>query len=481
MSLQLYDTLSRSVRAFRPVEDGRVGMYLCGMTVDARPHIGHLRGGVNFDVLFRWLRRSGYDVTYVRNVTDIDDKILARAATAGEPWWALAARNERVLGAGYDLLGCWRPTIEPRATGHIPEMIAMISRLISAGHAYAADGDVYFDVASWPSYGALSGQRMDEMQQGESIAPGKRNPVDFTLWKGAKPDEPATANWDTPWGPGRPGWHLECSAMAGKYLGRAFDIHGGGIDLTFPHHENEIAQSRADGQEFASYWLHNAWVTLAGEKMSKSLGNVLAVETVTELVRPVELRYYLLAPHYRSTIAYSEESLLDAAKAYRRLEDFVLRATEHLAGEQSAGGADADSSADPAAATVCAEFTEAMDDDLSVPRALAAIHDVVREGNAAVRSGDVTATAGALSSVRGMMSVLGVDPLDPQWTGAAAGGDDQRLREVVDALVGVTLSMRQDARARKDFATADALRDQLKAAGVIVEDSPRGPRWTLDQ
>ncbi len=467
--MRLYDSLSRSVRDFNPVTEGRVGMYLCGMTVDAAPHIGHLRGGLNFDVLLRWLRHSGYEVTYVRNVTDIDDKILRRSAEAGEDWWARASRIEGILRENYALLGCLPPTIEPRATGHVPEMIAMIGRLIAAGHAYAADGDVYFDVASWPAYGELSGQQVEAMQQGESAATGKRSAVDFTLWKGTKEGEPPTASWDTPWGPGRPGWHLECSAMAGKYLGAAFDIHGGGIDLVFPHHENEIAQSRADGQQFARFWLHNAWVTLAGEKMSKSLGNVLSIESVSRIARPVELRYYLATPHYRSTIAYSEDALREAVTAYRRIEDFVVRATERV------GEVEIDKAELPA------EFVEAMDDDLGVPRAVAVIHETLRVGNTALQGTDDDAVRTALRDVRAMLDILGLDPHDPRWT--AGGGSDRqadRLRQVVDALVAGVLTARQDARKRKDFATADALRDQLKTAGVVVEDSPSGPRWTLE-
>jgi cysteinyl-tRNA synthetase len=454
--------MSRSVRDFEPVTPGRVGMYLCGVTVQGVPHIGHLRSGLNFDVLRRWLEHTDHEVTYVRNITDIDDKILVKAAEEGLEWWALGARNERILTAGYETLGCLPPTYEPRATGHVPEMIEMIKRLIERGHAYAADGDVYFDVASYPEYGALSGQRPEEVQQGETAATGKRSPVDFTLWKGHKPGEPATASWETPWGPGRPGWHLECSAMAGKYLGPVFDIHGGGIDLVFPHHENEMAQSRADGQEFSRYWLHNAWVTMSGEKMSKSLGNTLSIEAVTSLVRPVELRYYLLAPHYRSTIEYSEDALKEAATAYRRIEGFVERAVERLGSEDRA-------------AIVPRAFRAAMDDDLGTPQALALVHEAVRAGNAALAEGRDEDVYEAYAGVRVMLDILGLDPLDPRWR----SGSDDRLREVVDALVRVTLDARQAARARKDFAAADAVRDQLKAAGVVVEDTPAGPRWTL--
>jgi cysteinyl-tRNA synthetase len=456
--------MSRSVRDFEPVTPGRVGMYLCGVTVQGAPHIGHLRSGLNFDVLRRWLEWGGLEVTYVRNITDIDDKILVKADEEGLPWWALGARNERILTAGYETLGCLPPTYEPRATGHVPEMIQMIGRLIERGHAYAADGDVYFDVASYPEYGALSGQRPDEVQQGETAATGKRSPIDFTLWKGHKAGEPETASWETPWGPGRPGWHLECSAMAGKYLGPVFDIHGGGIDLVFPHHENEVAQSRADGQEFSRYWLHNAWVTLSGEKMSKSLGNTLSIEHVTQIARPVELRYYLLAPHYRSTIEYSEDALREAATGYRRIEGFIERAVERL----GVGAAEP--------VHVPDEFAAALDDDLGTPQALAVVHEHVRAGNAALADGADAAVLGALGAVRGMLAVLGLDPLDPRWSG---GGSGERMRDVIDALVHVTLDARQAARARKDFAAADAIRDQLKAAGVVVEDTPAGPRWTL--
>ncbi len=304
MSLRLHDTATRAVRDFVPLEPGRASLYLCGATVQAAPHVGHIRSGVNFDVLGRWLRASGYDVTFCRNVTDIDDKIIAKGADEGRPWWSVATQFEREFGWAYDVLGCTRPTIEPRATGHVPEMIELMHALIEAGHAYAVDGDVYFDVRSFPEYGALSGQRPDEMlAAGDSAGDTrKRDPRDFALWKSAKAGEPS---WATPWGRGRPGWHLECSAMAHKYLGEAFDIHGGGLDLIFPHHENEIAQSKSLGQPFAQYWLHNAWVTTSGEKMSKSLGNSLLVKEVVHRVRPIELRYYLVSAHYRSMIEFS--------------------------------------------------------------------------------------------------------------------------------------------------------------------------------
>ena len=462
MSLRLYDTARREVRPFEPLVPGQAGVYLCGATVQAPPHIGHLRGGINFDVLRRWLERQSYDVVFVRNVTDVEDKILARARAEGVPWWAVAARNERAFTAAYDALGCLPPTVEPRATAHVPEMIALIRRLIESGHAYAAGGDVYFDVASFPAYGALSGQRVEHMLAGadSEAETAKRDPRDFALWKGVKPGEPA---WETPWGAGRPGWHLECSAMAEKYLGPAFDIHGGGIDLVFPHHENEIAQSKAAGGEFARYWLHNAWVTMSGEKMSKSLGNSLLVTDMLTRFRPVELRYYLCAPHYRSTIEYSDEAVREAATAYGRIEGFVRRASE-LVGP-----------VDPAAAPLCADFSAAMDDDLGVPQALAAVHELVREGNRLLAAGNAAALTGALGSVRAMLGVLGLDPLDAHWD----TGSGDRLRPVVDALVAVALEQRQAARARRDFAAADAIRDSLSTAGVAVEDTPDGPRWAL--
>ena len=468
VSLQLYDTATRSVRAFEPLEDGKVGIYLCGATVQAAPHIGHIRSGLVFDVLQRWLTYRGYDVTFVRNVTDIDDKILAKSAEAGMPWWAWATRYERSFTDAYDVLGCQRPTHEPRATGHVTEMVTLMDALIAAGHAYVAgdeSGDVYFDVRSWPRYGELSGQRLDDMEAATDADPrGKRDPRDFALWKGSKPDEPATASWPTPWGPGRPGWHLECSAMAGKYLGDAFDIHGGGIDLRFPHHENELAQSAAAGGEFARYWVHNAWVTTAGEKMSKSLGNSLLVSEIVRRVRPIELRYYLVAPHYRSNIEYSESALAEAGTAFRRIEGFLERAIETTGLVEPS--------------VVCVEFVEAMDDDLGVPAAVAAIHDVVREGNGLLGSGDSAALRGAVGSVRAMLGVLGLDPFAEPWA-SRAGGEGDSLRSVVDGLVGLLLDERARARTARDFAAADAIRDRLAALGVAVEDTPAGPRWTV--
>jgi cysteinyl-tRNA synthetase len=464
VSLRLYDTGTRSQREFVPLVPGFVSIYLCGLTVQGPPHIGHARNYVTTDILRRWLEYSGYAVRYVRNVTDIDDKILAKSIESDEPWFAIGYRNERAIARAEQILGCTPPTYEPRATGHIPEMIELIHRLVDSGHAYATDGDVLFDVRSWPRYGELSGQRVDEMQPaGDSAGRArKRDPRDFALWKGHKPDEPATAAWSTPWGSGRPGWHLECSAMATKYLGATFDIHAGGLDLLFPHHENEQAQSQAAGDGFARYWVHNAMLNLSGEKMSKSLGNVLGVAELALQWRPVELRYYLGSAHYRSVMEYSEAALAEAAAAYRRIENFVERAVEVLGGTPPQGVA------------VCAEFAAAMDDDLGVPLALAAVHNTVREGNAALAAGDRTTASGALAAVLTMTGLLGLDPRE--W--AAAGAAD--LRPTVDSLVRVALEQRTAARARKDFAAADAIRAQLADAGVLVEDTPSGPRWTLE-
>ena len=469
MTFRLYDTATREVRDFVPLIKGQVGIYHCGLTVQGAPHIGHIRKEVVFDVLRRWLERSGYQVTVVANVTDIDDKILQKADEAGVPWWALAYANERQLHAAYDVLGCRPPTYEPRATGHVPEMVELMTELVDRGHAYAApdgSGDVYFDVRSWPSYGELSNQRVEDMAPAADADPrGKRDVRDFALWKGHKEGEPVSASWPTPYGRGRPGWHLECSAMAGKYLGPEFDIHGGGLDLRFPHHENELAQSRAAGRGFARWWMHNAMLNLGGSKMSKSVGNTMLVTEVAKRVRPVELRYYLVASHYRSVVEFSFEALEEAAAAYQRIEGFVRRADELVGGTGEDRG------------MACAEFAEAMDADLGVPSALAAMQAVVREGNQLLAGGPSPALRGTLLSVRAMLDVLGVDPLSPTWASASAAGD---LHGVVDRLVAVALEERTQARSRKDYAAADRVRDSLAAAGVVVEDTPSGPRWTLD-
>jgi cysteinyl-tRNA synthetase len=474
VTLHLHDTAARAVREFTPITPGQASVYLCGATVQAPPHIGHLRSAVVFDVLIRWLEASGYHVTFCRNVTDVEDKILRTAQAEGVPPWIVAERNQRAFTSAYDALGCRPPDIEPRATGHIPEMIVLIRRLIGGDHAYQGGGDVYFDVHSYPGYGALSGQRLEAMRPAEDAddTGTKRDPRDFTLWKAAKPGEPS---WETPWGPGRPGWHLECSAMSTKYLGSSFDIHGGGMDLIFPHHENEIAQSRAAGDGFARYWLHNGLLGLAGEKMSKSLGNSLLVTDVLRRVRAPELRYYLVQAHYRSLLEYSEDALEEAAAAYQRIERFVLRASEALMGAAEADGAPG----------LPVSFRSAMDEDLGVPAALAAVHASVRDGNQALSASDKSGVRVSLAQARAMLDVLGLDPLAAPWTGAWAGaaagapGAGQRLHDVLGSLVKLTLQQRDAARARRDYATADVIRDGLDEIGIQVEDTPEGPRWEL--
>jgi cysteinyl-tRNA synthetase len=468
VTLRLYDTAAREIRDFDPVLPGKASLYLCGATVQAPPHIGHIRSGVSFDILRRWLTVSGYEVTFCRNVTDIDDKIIRTAQQQGVPWWAVAEENQRAFTRAYNVLGCLPPDVEPRATGHVPEMIVLMRRLIEAGHAYAAGGDVYFDVGSQPDYGCLSGQRLEHMRAAGDTEgnDAKRDPRDFALWKGIKPGEPS---WETPWGPGRPGWHLECSAMATKYLGGTFDIHGGGLDLVFPHHENERAQSAAAGDGFARYWVHNGLVGIAGEKMSKSLGNSLLVDAMVTEVRPAELRYYLGQAHYRSGIEYSRKALDEAVAAYRRIEGFVVRAAESSADPAASGAA-----TDPA--SIPAPFAAALDDDLGVPQALAVIHDAVHAGNAALAVGDSSGSAKHLIEVRAMLGVLGLDPLSEPWS---ASGGSEGLHEVIGALVAVALDQRQAAKERKDYEAADAIRDGLTAAGIVVEDTPRGPRWGL--
>ena len=466
MTLRLHDTATRETRDFVPLVAGKAGIYVCGLTVQSEPHVGHVRSAVNFDVLRRWLSVSGYDVDFIRNVTDIDDKILAKAAEQGVHWYALAARMKRELDSALAAINVLPPTYEPGATGHVPEIVELIEQLLARGHAYAAEdgsGDVYFDVRSWSSYGELTRQRIEDMEPaGDADPRGKRDPRDFALWKGHKKErEPATAAWPSPWGPGRPGWHIECSAMAGKYLGPAFDIHGGGVDLRFPHHENEQAQSRAAGRPFAAYWLHNAWITTAGEKMSKSLGNSLLVPEVLKRVRGIELRYYIVAAHYRSHVEFSFDALDEAAKGFRRVEDFLDRAAP-VVGSWDAALPDA--------------FVAAMDDDLGTPAAVAVIHDSVREGNRLLADGASDALSRTFGQVVAMLDVLGLNPADEAW---ASGGSDDKLAAVVDALVQGLLAERSAAREAKDWARADTIRDQIAAAGIEVEDTPTGPKWSV--
>jgi cysteinyl-tRNA synthetase len=476
VTLRLHDSKARALLDFTPLVAGQVGIYVCGPTVQSSPHIGHLRSALVYDLLRRWLAFSGYDVTFVRNVTDIDDKILvnaAESAAAGSPeqWWALAYRIELEFTAAYNAIGVMPPTYEPRATASIPEMQEIIQRLIDAGHAYATDdgtGDVYFDTASWPLYGELTHQKLDDMAPAtDSDSRGKRDVRDFALWKGHKEGEPQSAAWQSPWGAGRPGWHIECSAMSTKYLGPRFDIHGGGLDLRFPHHENELAQSHAAGDPFANYWLHNGLVSITGQKMSKSLGNSIFAAELIASARPVVLRYYLGAAHYRSTLEYHDGALEEAEAAVSRIEGFLERAERRLAGTRFAGTAEL---------TVPQEFRDAMDDDLSVPQAIAVIHETVRRGNAALDDEDFALTASLLGEVLAMTDVLGINPLAPEW----ATGKDDLAERALATLVESLVSDRETARKTRDFTTADRIRDELGQAGITIEDTPTGAHWSLD-
>jgi len=458
--LNLYNTADRAVSKFVPLNPGKVGIYLCGATVQAPPHIGHIRSGVNFDILRRWLTAIGYDVTFVRNVTDIDDKILHKAVHEEIPWWAVAMKYERAFTDAYAALNVMPPNYEPRATGHITQMIQLMEILIANGSAYApGNGDVYLEVRKLKSYLTLSNQKLDDLQSADDAdLTYKKDPRDFALWKAAKPGDPS---WPTPWGDGRPGWHLECSAMAHAYLGEAFDIHGGGLDLIFPHHENEIAQSESAGWDFAKIWMHNAWVTTSGEKMSKSLGNSLQVMEILKKVRGIELRWYLGSAHYRSMLEFSFEALEESSVNFRRIEGFLQRAKEILK-------ADIEPS-------ISSQFATAMNNDLAVPQALADISELVRIGNTAITENDVTALRKSASEVRGALGILGCDPFDPIFAES-----NSAKSEVLDGLISLALEQRNAARARKDFAASDAIRDSLTALGITIEDTPTGSRWTVN-
>ena len=454
-ALKLYDTKSRTVSTFKPLTAGKVGVYLCGATVQAPPHIGHIRSGVNFDILRRWLIASGFDVTFVRNVTDIDDKILHKANHEEIPWWQVAMKYERAFTDAYDALNVMPPTYEPRATGHITQMIQLMEKLIENGSAYApGNGDVYLEVRKLKEYLTLSNQKLDDLLPSEDAdLEFKKDPRDFALWKAAKKDEPS---WPTPWGDGRPGWHLECSAMAHAYLGEAFDIHGGGLDLIFPHHENEIAQSNAAGYKFSNIWMHNAWVTTSGEKMSKSLGNSLQVAEILKKVRGIELRWYLGSAHYRSMLEFSFEALAESATSFKRIEAFLSRAESVLGKEVEL--------------LIAPEFAAAMNDDLAVPQALAFIAESMRIGNSSPEDKKVIAkTAG---EIRGALSILGCDPKDAVFAGSKSNDS------AMDGLIKLALDQREAARLRKDFATADQIRDEIAALGITVEDTANGPRWS---
>ena len=455
--LKLYDTARREVSEFKSIAPGKVSIYVCGATVQAAPHVGHIRSGVNFDILRRWLEKSGYATTFIRNVTDIDDKILHKAIHEEMPWWSVAMKYERAFSDAYHALNVLPPTYEPRATGHITQMIELMELLIKNGSAYApGNGDVYLEVRKLKRYLTLSNQKLDDLQSaGDAEDTFKRDPRDFALWKAAKPGEPS---WPTPWGPGRPGWHLECSAMAAAYLGDEFDIHGGGLDLIFPHHENEIAQSEAAGQKFARRWMHNAWVTTSGEKMSKSLGNSLQVMEVLKRVRGIELRWYLGSAHYRSMLEFSFEALDESATAFRRIENFLNRVKET--------GAIIEKAIDPA-------FADAMNDDLAVPQGLALISEWLRTGNSALTKGESALNEASL--IRGALDILGCDPFDPNY-----GTQVKNLDAAVDGLIALLLEQRESARDRKDFKAADAIRDRIIAMGINIEDTPSGPRWSVN-
>ena len=473
--MRFYDSATSSIRDFEPVVPGEARIYYCGATVQGEPHVGHIRSALVFDQLARWMRYRGFKVTTVRNVTDIDDKILAKSVESAQPtytgehpneqWWALAYRYEKVFARAYATLGIDPPTYEPRATGHIPEMFELIQRLIDRGHAYPAlddSGDVYFDVRSWEQYGALTRQSVDDMQDSADADPrGKRDPRDFALWKGYKEGEPLTAAWDSPWGRGRPGWHLECSAMAGKYLGKRFDIHGGGLDLRFPHHENELAQSTAAGDDFANFWMHNGMVTYEGEKMSKSIGNTISPVQMLQQARPLVVRYYLGSAHYRSVLDYRPTSLEEARVAIERVEAFLAASLELMA-------------PDPQERRVPQDFADALDDDMNIPRALAVLHEQTRAGNAALAAG--TDASEFANAVWAMTNVLGLISLMNLDGSGASGAEHQAL----DALIHTILEQRASARAEKDWATADRMRDVLAATGIPVKDGAQGSTWSLN-
>ena len=485
MKQRIYDSRMQQVVDLEPREAGRIGLYVCGPTVQSAPHIGHLRSALVYDQMRRWFTATGHEVTLIRNVTDIDDKILdnARAAQqtgSREQWWALAYRVEREFSAAYDAIGVLPPSYEPRATANVAEMVALIERLVERGHAYAAtdgSGSVYFDTASWPAYGALTRQSREQMEDAadSANAGGKRNPQDFALWKAHREHEPVSASWESPWGRGRPGWHIECSAMATRYLGEEFDIHGGGLDLRFPHHENELAQSQAAGHPFARHWIHNGLVNTGGQKMSKSLGNSLFAADLLAAARPIVLRYFLGSAHYRSVLEFSEHSLAEADAAFSRIESFLERAAELEGAEQiPAPGATG------AAQRLPSAFVEAMLDDFAVPQALAAVHGAVRAGNAAIDSGDAATAVARATELAAMLDVLGLDPRAASWAGAAGGSASEHASaSALDALVQQLANERAEARKNKDFAASDAIRDRLLAAGIALEDTPNGTRWSL--
>ena len=480
MTISLYNTASRTTEQLRPVTDGHVGIYVCGATVQGEPHIGHLRSASVFDQLRRWLLYRGYSVTLIRNVTDIDDKILSKSVEEGRPWFAHAFIYERAFTSAYEALDVLPPSYEPRATGHITEMIDLIGRLIESGHAYPAlddSGDVYFSAASWADYGELTNQKLEDMAPADDAElRGKKDARDFALWKGHKSGEPETASWPAPWGRGRPGWHIECSAMSTKYLGSHFDIHGGGLDLRFPHHENEIAQSRAAGDAFANIWMHSGLLNVGGDKMSKSLGNSIFASDLFARFSPLAVRYFLTGASYRSILEFSPEAMERSAASLERLTNFLQRARQALGTAAPAlpdvGQAYVDRSVD-----VPVEFAAALDDDLGVPKALSVVFASVSEGAKLLDSGtDRQGLARIVAEVELMLDILGVNPSAEAWDGS---GSDAATEAALDALVDALATKRTEAKAAKDYAAADAIRDDLAAAGVVIEDTADGYRYHL--
>ena len=468
MALMLYDTLRRQEVAFVPAEPGRVGMYVCGPTVQGDAHVGHGRAAVVFDVLRRHLAASGLAVRFVQNVTDIDDKIILRARREGVDHAVISTRYARAFERTMELLGVLPPDVRPLATGHLLEMQALITTLIAADKAYAVEGDVFFRVRAFPTYGALSNRRIDELVEGADVVDRdrKEDPLDFALWKSAKPDEPS---WPSPWGPGRPGWHIECSAMAATHLGAGFDIHGGGLDLVFPHHENEIAQHEAaHGTTFARHWVHNGMVRMGDAKMSKSVGNVVGLAEAVEAVGRGPLRLWYLSAHHRSPLTFDDERLDDARAVFGRFVTFVRAARRAAAGAARDG---------VAGATHRDAFIAAMDDDLNAPVAVSVLHQLITDADGPLKAaakGD-PAAQGAVAELADTLVTLGDDVLG---LGIAevldrASALEQRIAPLVDG----ELELRAQARAAKDFAAADAIRDRLAAAGVVVEDTAAGAIW----
>jgi cysteinyl-tRNA synthetase len=474
VKLALFDSKTQSLRAFEPIQAGSVGIYLCGPTVQSAPHLGHLRSALVYDQLSRWLSARGLDVTLVRNVTDIDDKVLDNAKVEGRQWWALAYSYELEFQNAYRRLKISAPTYEPRATANILEMIELIQQLINSGHAYRAEdgsANVYFNAASWKDYGELTNQKTDELIDDDEVETrGKKDPRDFALWKAHKESEPKSAAWNSPFGFGRPGWHIECSAMSVKYLGSNFDIHGGGLDLRFPHHENELAQSRAAGHQFANYWLHNGLVNVSGQKMSKSLGNSILVSDVLTESNALALRYYLGSAHYRSVLDYNEGVLEEAESALERIGTFLQRAKRRLENTKYFEQLDLNAPSFPE------KFQEAMDDDLNVPAALAVLHETVRNGNASLDEEQLQEAATAYAEVLAMVNVLDINPEDSFWQSAGFAAEGMTA---LDGLVQLMIEQRNKAREEKDFETSDRIRDQLKAVGVILEDSTDSTHWSL--